>query len=53
MSIHLIICAKNTMVKVYIPLMTSYNSLSGLVNQALAPCPNHVRGEGFDGYYVN
>lgn len=53
MSIHLIICAKNIMVKVCMPLMTSYNALSGLVNQALAPCPNHVRGEGFDGYYAN
>lgn len=31
-------------------LITSFNSLSGLMSQALVPCPDHVRQEGFNNY---
>lgn len=34
-------------------LFYCFNSLFGLVNQALVPCPYHVKEEGFNGIYAN
>lgn len=39
MSMHLLFCAKKTMVEICMPLMTSINSLCGLAGQALFPVP--------------